>query len=151
VQATAPFFVQTAGGRLGATAVSFCFASMMCVRSFGGSKWWRVRPSRAGEFVLKFFMHRKFVLIFSIVALLISGCAQTQPNHTIPGTELKKIIQLDLKTNQPIKSWNAQADTIRQHFAPPVGITFKDADSGKTVHFDGSYRIESYQTSPNIR
>jgi hypothetical protein len=89
------------------------------------------------------------VLIFSIVALLISGCAQTQPYHTIPGTGLKKIIQLDLKTNHPIKSWNAQADTIRQHFAPPVGITFKDADSGKTVHFDGSYRIESYQTSPN--
>jgi len=94
-------------------------------------------------------MHRKLVLIFSIVALLINGCAQTQPNHTIPGTGLKRIIQLDLKTNQPIKSWNAQADTIRQHFAPPVGITFKDADSGKTVHFDGSYRIESYQTSPN--
>src|SRR4030095_3890214 len=43
--------------------------------------------------------------------LLISGCAQTQPNHTIPGTGLKKIIQLDLKTNRPIKSWNAQADT----------------------------------------
>jgi len=32
-----------------------------------------------------------------------------------------------------------------------VGITFKDADSGKSVHFDGSYKIESYQTSPNLR
>jgi len=63
----------------------------------------------------------------------------------------QKITQLDLKTNQPIKSWKAQANTIQQHFAPPVGITFKDADSGKTVHFNGSYRIESYQTSPTLR
>jgi len=72
-----------------------------------------------------------------------------ESHHPRNGTQ--KDIQLDLKTNQPIKSWNAQADTIRQHFAPPVGITFKDADSGKTVQFDGSYRIESYQTSPNLR
>ena len=96
-------------------------------------------------------MQRKLVLIFSIVALLISGCAPTQPTQTVSGTKLKKITQLDLKTNQPIKSWNAQANTIQQHFAPPVGITFKDADSGKTVHFNGSYRIESYQTSPTLR
>jgi len=143
--------VPRAGEKRGATAALFCSVSMMCVRSFGASKWWRVRPSRVREFVLRFFMPRKLVLIFSIVALLISGCAQTQPNHTVSGTELKKITQLDLKTNQPIKSWNAQANTIQQHFAPPVGITFKDADSGKTVHFNGSYRIESYQTSPTLR
>ena len=93
-------------------------------------------------------MQRKLALTFSIIALLISGCTQTQPNHTVSGTELKKITQLDLKTNQPIKSWNARANTIQQHFAPPVGITFKDAESGKTVHFDGTYRIESYRTSP---
>ncbi len=77
----------------------------MCVRFFGGSKWWRVQPSRVREFVFY---------------------APKIGSHFFDRR-------------------------IRQHFAPPVGITFKDADSGKTVHFDGSYRIESYQTSPNLR
>jgi hypothetical protein len=90
-------------------------------------------------------MRRRVILFFAVIALLIGGCAQTQTTHTIAGSDLKRITQLDLKTNQPVRSWNARADTIKQRFAPPVGVTFVDADTGQTLHFDGSFRIESYR------
>ena len=95
-----------------------------------------------------FFLKMKYrlILFLTLLALFVSGCAQQQADHNVAGTDLKKITQLDLNTNKPIKSWNAHADTIKQHFAPPVGITFVDADTGKTVHFEGTFRIESYQS-----
>jgi hypothetical protein len=90
-------------------------------------------------------LKRQVLFWIALWALLGGACAHHETTRPVAGNELKRVTQLDLRTNQPIRSWNARADTIKQHFAPPVGITFVDADTGQTVHFDGTFRIESYQ------
>jgi hypothetical protein len=95
-------------------------------------------------------MKRAFVLFFAVTFFFFGGCAQQQPQPVQPvsGAGLKRIVQLDINTNQPIHSWNARAETIQQHVTPPVGISFTDADTGQKVQFDGTYKIESYRTPP---
>ena len=96
-------------------------------------------------------MKNIFLVLLAALALFFSGCA-TQ--HTTPANttrpELRRVTQLDVTTNLPVKSWNAQSDTIHQHVTPPVGVTFVDADTGKTIHFEGTYKIESYRKSSSV-
>ncbi len=85
-------------------------------------------------------------LFFITVALSLGGC--TTPSGSTaaaPRIEYKRITQLDLDTNKPIKYWTARSDTIHQHVTPPVGISFTDAVTGQPIHFDGTYKIESYR------
>ena len=93
-------------------------------------------------------MKERCLVLFAVLGLFFSGCA-TQ--HAIPANtskpELKRVTQLDVTTNSPVKSWNARADTIHQHVTPPVGIRFVDADTGKEIRFEGTYKIESYRQS----
>lgn len=92
------------------------------------------------------FMKRQYFVFFSVLCLVFSSCATQQqaPLVNAAKPQLKRITQLDVTTNLPVKSWNARSDTIHQHVTPPVGITFVDADTGKEVHFEGTYKIESY-------
>jgi hypothetical protein len=96
-------------------------------------------------------MKERCLVLFAVLGLFLSGCA-TQPavpaNTSRP--ELKRVTQLDVTTNLPVKSWNARTDTIHQHVTPPVGIRFVDADTGKEIHFEGTYKIESYRPSPSM-
>jgi hypothetical protein len=93
-------------------------------------------------------MKQRCLVFFAVLSLLFSGCATQHPTQTrVSSSELKRITQLDVTTNQPVKSWNARADTVHQHVTPPVGITFVDADTGKETHFEGTYKIESYLKS----
>jgi hypothetical protein len=98
-------------------------------------------------------MKTHFLVIFTVLGLLFSGCStQRQAQQSAASTELKRVTQLDVTTNQPVKSWNAHVNTIHQHVTPPVGISFTDADTGEEVHFEGTYKIESYRkptSSPN--
>ncbi len=93
-------------------------------------------------------MKERCLVLFAVLGLFLSGCA-TQ--HAIPANtpkpELKRVTQLDVTTNLPVKFWNARADTIHQHVTPPVGIRFVDAETGKEIHFEGTYKIESYRQS----
>jgi hypothetical protein len=62
--------------------------------------------------------------------------------------QLKRVTQLDLKDNHPLKSWNACSETIHQHVSPPVSITFIDEETGQQVHLGGTYKIETYKPAP---
>jgi hypothetical protein len=93
-------------------------------------------------------MKQRCFVFFAVLGLFLSGCAtqQATPASTSK-SELRRVTQLDVTTNLPVKSWNARAGTIHQHVTPPVGITFVDADTGKETHFEGTYKIESYLKS----
>jgi hypothetical protein len=85
-------------------------------------------------------------LVFITVALSLGACATPSARtSTASRVEYKRITQLDLDTNKPIKYWTARSDTIHQHVTPPVGISFTDAFTGQPIHFDGTYKIESYR------
>jgi hypothetical protein len=90
---------------------------------------------------------RRAFLLCAVISFFCASCAPQQPTPTPPvsGTGLKRIVQLDINTNQLIHYWNARAETIHQHVTPPVGISFTDADTGQNVQFNGTYKIESYQ------
>ena len=95
-------------------------------------------------------MKQRWFVFFAVLGLFFSGCATQQPTPPrVASAELKRVTQLDVTTNLPVKSWNARADTIHQHVTPPVGISFVDAATGKEVHFEGTYKIESYRDSPS--
>lgn len=93
-------------------------------------------------------MKERCLVLFAVLGLFFSGCAT---HHATPANtskpELRRVTQLDVTTNLPVKSWNARSDTIHQHVTPPVGISFVDADTGKEIHFEGTYKIESYLKS----
>ena len=95
-------------------------------------------------------MKERRLVLFAVLGLFLSGCAtqHATPENTSK-SELKRVTQLDVTTNLPVKSWNARADTIHQHVTPPVGIRFVDVDTGKEIHFEGTYKIESYRQSPS--
>jgi hypothetical protein len=96
-------------------------------------------------------MKTRLPVILAILSLLFSGCSTHR--HTQPSAvkaELKRVTQLDVTTNQPVRSWNARADSIHQHVTPPVGIAFTDADTGKEVRFEGTYKIESYREPTSL-
>ena len=96
---------------------------------------------------LKNLLMRRAFLFCAVISFFCASCAQQQATSTPPtsGTGLKRIVQLDINTNQPIHYWNARAETIHQHVTPPVGISFTDANTGQKVQFTGTYKIESYQ------
>lgn len=90
---------------------------------------------------------RPIVLLVAVVTLFLAGCStQRQPTSAPVPKNFKHITQLDLDTNQPVRTWNARADTIHQHVTPPVGISFTDAATGEKVQFNGTYKIESYRS-----
>ena len=93
-------------------------------------------------------MKQRCLVLFAVLGLFLSGCA-TQPAipSSTSGLELRRVTQLDVTTNLPVKSWKARANTIHQHVTPPVGISFIDVDTGKEIHFEGTYKIESYLKS----
>jgi hypothetical protein len=99
-------------------------------------------------------MKRIFLLLSVGLGLLLAGCAPTPaPAPHGPGSvsctgQLKRVTQLDLKDNHPLKSWNACSETIHQHVSPPVGISFTDEETGQQVHFVGTYKIETYKPAP---
>jgi hypothetical protein len=95
-------------------------------------------------------MKRALVLFVALAIFHFSGCASRE-QVTYVEPELKRITQVDVNTNLPVKSWNARSNTIRQHVTPPIGISFTDAETGQKVQFDGTYKIESYRkpTSTN--
>jgi hypothetical protein len=93
-------------------------------------------------------MKQRCFVLCALLSLLFSGCATQPPAApSVAKTELKRVTQLDVTTNLPVKSWNARSDTIRKHVTPPVGITFVDAATGQEIHFEGTYKIESYRDS----
>ena len=94
-------------------------------------------------------------LLLTVWLVLLPGC-QTPPKPdtaiirgpAVPCTgQLKRVTQLDLNTNQPIKTWNACSETIRQKTTPPIGINFVDAETGKKVQFQGTYRIQTFKAA----
>ena len=92
---------------------------------------------------------KRILLLLSIgLSLLLGGCAQT-PTPQVAATpctgQLKRVTQLDLNDNHPLKSWNACSETIHQHPSPPISITFIDEETGQQVHFVGTYKIEVYK------
>ncbi len=93
---------------------------------------------------------KKTSLIFvALLGLFLSGCATPkQTPAQVGSSELKRITQLDVTTNLPVKSWNARVDSIHQHVTPPVGITFVDAETGNETHIEGTYKVESYRLTP---
>jgi hypothetical protein len=93
-------------------------------------------------------MKQRCFVFFAVIGLFFSGCAIQQPALVSAAKpQLKRITQLDVTTNLPVKSWNARGDSIHQHVTPPVGISFIDAETGKKVHFEGTYKVESYRDS----
>lgn len=95
-------------------------------------------------------MSRRFLLLLASCGVLLAGCVtgrqpaahqQTTPCHGL----LKRVTQLDLNDNHPLKSWSACAESIHQHSSPPIGIAFTDAETGRDVKFEGTYRIETYK------
>lgn len=98
-------------------------------------------------------MHRSYLLLLVTVGLFLAGCRtgqqpQTRVTPALPCHGLlKRVTQLDLNDNHAVKSWSACAESIHQHPSPPVGIAFTDAETGQEVHFDGTYKIETYKTS----
>lgn len=97
-------------------------------------------------------MNRRLLCLLVSVGLFLTGCRTGQQPQT-PGTPaspchglVKRVTQLDLNDNHPVKSWTACAESIHQHSSPPIGIAFTDLETGREIHFEGTYRIETYKT-----
>lgn len=94
-------------------------------------------------------MKQRCLILVALLGLFFSGCASLkQAPAQVARPELKRVTQLDVTTNLPIKSWNARTDSIHQHVTPPVGISFIDAETGEKVHVEGTYKVESYRQTP---
>lgn len=95
-------------------------------------------------------IRQRCLILVALLGLFFSGCATPrQAPAPVARPELKRVTQLDVTTNLPVKSWNARTDSIHQHITPPVGVSFIDAETGEKVHIDGTYKVESYRQTPS--